>query len=94
MDEMQRERKKKAYSIPHTLCMIGKKRTVRCIKHLKPQWEKAHLVMWALNNTKPAYKSVIFETESKQITDIIIGSDDFPKLMRDIYDKELYVETE
>lgn len=93
MDEMQRERKKKAYSIPHTLCMIGKKNG-KVYKTLETTMGKAQLVMWALNNTKGAYKSVIFETESKQVTDIAIGSDDFPKLMRDIYDKELYVETE
>lgn len=93
MDEMQRERKKKAYSIPHTLCMIGKKNG-KVYKTLETTMGKAQLIMWALNNTKGAYKSVIFETESKQVTDIAIGSDDFPKLMRDIYDKELYVETE
>lgn len=93
MDEMQRERKKKAYSIPHTLCMIGKKNG-KVYKTLETTIGKAQLVMWALNNTKHAYKSVIFETESRQITDIIIGSDDFPKLMSDIYDKELYVEME
>lgn len=93
MDEMQRERKKKAYSIPHTLCMIGKKNG-KVYKTLETTMGKAQLVMWALNNTKGAYKSVIFETESKQVTDIAIGSDNFPKLMRDIYDKELYVETE
>ena len=93
MDEMQRERKKKAYSIPHTLCVIGKKNG-KVYKTLETTIGKAQLVMWALNNTKSTCKSVIFETESKQITDIIIGSDDFPKLMSDIYDKELYVETE
>ena len=93
MDEMKRERKKKAYSIPHTLCVIGKKNN-KVYKTLETTMGKAQLVMWALNNTKGAYKSVIFETESKQVTDIAIGSDDFPKLMRDIYDKELYVETE
>ena len=93
MGETKRERKKRAYSIPHTLCMIGKKNG-KVYKTLETTIGKAQLVMWALNNTKHAYKSVIFETESKQITDIIIGSDDFPKLMSDIYDKELYVEME
>jgi len=93
MDEMKKERKEKAYSIPHTLCVIGKKNN-KVYKTLETTMGKAQLVMWALNNTKGAYKSVIFETESKQVTDIAIGSDDFPKLMRDIYDKELYVETE
>ena len=93
MGETKRERKEKSYGIPHTLCMIGKKNN-KVYKTLETTMGKAQLVMWALNNTKAAYKSIIFETESKQITDIAIGSDDFPKLMRDIYDKELYVETE
>lgn len=93
MGETKRERKEKSYGIPHTLCMIGKKNN-KVYKTLETTMGKAQLVMWALNNTKAAYKSIIFETESKQITDIAIGSDDFPKLMSDIYDKELYVETE
>lgn len=93
MGETKRERKEKSYDIPHTLCMIGKKNG-KVYKTLETTMGKAQLVMWALNNTKAAYKSVIFETESKQITDIITGSGDFPKMNLDVYEKEMYAEIE
>lgn len=93
MTEIQKQRKKAAMGLPHTLCIISKK-TGKVHACLTTQMGKAQLVAYALHNTAPTRKSVVYETESKQITDIITGSKDFPKMEMDIYEQELYVEEE
>lgn len=87
------ERKNAAMVLPHTLCMVSKT-TGKVHTCLTTEMGKAQLVMYALRNTTPSRKSVIYETESKQITDIITGSTGFPKIEKDIYEQELYVEVE
>lgn len=87
------ERKQAAMSLPHTLCMVSKT-SGKVHTQLTTEMGKAQLVMYALCNTTPSRKSVIFETESKQITDIITGSKGFPEIEKDIYEQELFVEVE
>lgn len=91
MSKAERERNSKSFFLPHTVYVIGKKNGI-VYKTINTKMGKHQLVLWALRNTEPEYKSVIFETESNQITDLVIGSSDSPKLIENIYDKKLYVE--
>lgn len=88
------ERKKRAMSISHTLVRFSKK-AGKCDKVLETHVGKAQLVMWALQNTASSKKCFVFETDSKQITDIITGSPSgFPDIERDVYEQNLVVDME
>ena len=89
--ELKLGRKKEAMQKPHTLYLVSKK-TGKVSKEVSTRLGKAQLVMWALTNTPPSKNSVIFETDTDQITDIIEGSKDFPNIRKDIYEEELYIE--
>lgn len=91
--EELKARKKEAMSKPHTLVVTTKK-TNKVRRVMETTCGKAQLVYWAMMNTTKSQKSVIYETESKQITDIITGNDNFPKVEKDIYEQELFVEVE
>lgn len=89
-----KEKKKEAMGKAHTLVRVTK-RGNKVDKTLDTTMGKAQLVMWALQNTSPSKRCVIFESDSLLITDIITGdSSGFPKVEKDIYERELYVELE
>ena len=78
---------------PHTLYITSKK-TGKVKKCVEAQIGKAQLFMYALTNVKKGEVAYIAETDTKLVTDILEGNENFPTTRKNIYEEEQYVSFE